>query len=106
MRKRGWGRIVVVSSIAAFTGGLVVPHYAAPKAALLGLTLTRSLSASLAPHGVTVNGVAPALIEGGGTLPGRGQDDEEAHKKLAARVPVGRLGKAGGGGASSVLARQ
>lgn len=43
----------------------------------------------LAPHGVTVNAVAPALIEGGETLPG----DEESREQLAARVPVGRLGR-------------
>jgi 3-oxoacyl-[acyl-carrier protein] reductase len=67
MRERGWGRIVLVSSVGAFTGGLVGPHYTASKAALIGLT--HSLGASLAPHGVTVNAVAPALIEGG-TLPG------------------------------------
>lgn len=87
MRERGWGRIVFVSSVAAFTGGIVGPHYTASKAALIGLA--RSLAASLTPHGVTVNAVAPALIEGGGTLPG----GEEEHRRLAGNVPVGRLGK-------------
>ncbi|MBA2713280.1 MAG: SDR family oxidoreductase, partial [Rubrobacteraceae bacterium] len=86
MREREWGRIVFVSSVAAFTGGIVGPHYAASKAALIGLS--RSLAASLAPHGVTVNTVAPALIEGGATLPG----GEEEHSSLAANIPVGRLG--------------
>ena len=87
MRERGWGRVILVSSVAAFTGGIVGPHYTASKAALIGLT--RALAAPLAPHGVTVNAVAPALIEGGATLPG----DEEAHRQLADRVPVGRLGR-------------
>jgi 3-oxoacyl-[acyl-carrier protein] reductase len=87
MRERGWGRVVLVSSVAAFTGGLVGPHYTASKAALIGLA--RALAAPLAPHGVTVNAVAPALIEGGETLPG----DEEARRQLASRIPVGRLGR-------------
>ena len=86
MRERGWGRAVLVSSVAAFTGGLVGPHYTASKAALVGLA--RPLAGSLAPHGVTVNAVAPALIEGGETLPG----DEDSREQLAVRVPVGRLG--------------
>ena len=86
MSERRWGRVVLVSSVAAFTGGVVGPHYTASKAALIGLT--HSLAASLAPHGVTVNTVAPALIEGGATLPG----GEEEHRRLAGNVPVGRLG--------------
>jgi 3-oxoacyl-[acyl-carrier protein] reductase len=87
MRERGWGRVVLVSSVAAFTGGIVGLHYTASKAALIGLA--RSLARTLASYGVTVNTVAPALIEGGETLPG----DEESREQLAARVPVGRLGR-------------
>ena len=87
MRERGWGRVVLVSSVVAFTGEIVGPHYTASKAALIGLA--RSLAGPLAPHGVTVNVVAPALIEGGETLP----DDEDSREQLAVRVPVGRLGR-------------
>lgn len=87
MKERGFGRIVLVSSVAAFTGGIIGPHYAASKAGMLGLM--RSLSASLAPHGVTVNAVAPALIAETGMIPG----DPEETKTLAPRIPVGRLGK-------------
>ncbi len=87
MRNRNWGRVIFVSSVAAFTGGIVGPHYAASKAGLLGLM--HSLSASLAPHGVTVNAVAPALIADTGMLPG----GPGAEQELASRIPVGRLGK-------------
>lgn len=87
MREREWGRIVFVSSVAAFTGGVVGPHYTASKAALVGLA--HALAGPLAPHGVTVNAVAPALIEGGETLPG----DEESRQQLANLIPVGRLGR-------------
>jgi 3-oxoacyl-[acyl-carrier protein] reductase len=86
MRERDWGRIVFVSSVAAFTGGIVGPHYTTSKAGLIGLA--RALAGPLAPHGVTVNAVAPALIEGGETLPG----DEESRRQLAELIPVGRLG--------------
>lgn len=86
MREQGWGRIILISSVAGFLGGVVGAHYAASKAGQMGLM--HALAGSLAPYGVTVNALAPALIEGGGTLPG----DEQAHRQLAARVPVGRLG--------------
>lgn len=87
MRERGWGRVIFVSSVAAFTGGVVGPHYTASKAALVGLA--RSLASPLAPHGVTVNAVAPALVEDTGTLPG----DEDSRGQLAELIPVGRLGQ-------------
>src|SRR5438270_8814438 len=87
MRERHWGRVIFVSSVAAFTGGIVGPHYAASKAGLLGLM--HSLATSLAPHGVTVNAVAPALIAETGMLPG----GPGAESELMTRIPVGRLGK-------------
>jgi len=84
MRERGFGRILFTSSLAAFTGGTVGPHYAASKAGLHGIT--HHLATRVAADGVTVNAIAPALIEKTGLLPG---DPGE----LAQRVPVGRLGR-------------
>jgi 3-oxoacyl-[acyl-carrier protein] reductase len=60
MRTQRWGRIINMSSVAAETGGLVGPHYAASKAGMLGLT--HSYAGLLAKEGITVNTIAPALI--------------------------------------------
>ena len=73
-----------ISSVAAFTGGIVGPHYAASKAGLNGLT--HFLASRLASSGVTVNALAPALITETGMLPGDPAD-------LRSQVPVGRLGR-------------
>lgn len=86
MIDRGFGRIVLLSSVAAYTGGMVGPHYAASKAALHGLA--HSLSQFASGHGVTVNVVAPALIATD-MMPA----DERALDELARRIPVGRLGR-------------
>jgi 3-oxoacyl-[acyl-carrier protein] reductase len=83
MRERRFGRILMMSSVAAFTGGIVGPHYASSKAGLHGLV--HFLASRLAPDGVTVNAIAPALIAHTGMLPG-------APDELAKRIPVGRLG--------------
>lgn len=86
MRARQWGRIVNVSSIGARIGaGSVSVAYAASKAGLEGLT--RGYALRLAREGVTVNAVAPGLV------------DTEMGKPLleagvAARIPVGRAGTA------------
>jgi 3-oxoacyl-[acyl-carrier protein] reductase len=84
MRERGFGRVLFLSSVAAFTGGIVGPHYAASKSGLHGLT--HFLASRLASSGVTVNALAPALITETGMLPGEPEE-------LRDRVPVGRLGR-------------
>jgi 3-oxoacyl-[acyl-carrier protein] reductase len=82
MRERGWGRIVNISSGAARGAGVVGVHYNASKAGLEGLT--RGYAARLARHGITVNAVAPSLIE---TEMMRGLPGDAAQ-----RIPVGRMG--------------
>ncbi len=87
MLERGFGRIVLLSSVAAYTGGIIGPHYAASKAGLHGLA--HSLSQFASGHGVTINVVAPALIATD-MMP----SEEHMRNELATRVPVGRLGQA------------
>lgn len=61
MRERRWGRIINISSVAAQAGSVVGIHYAASKAGMLGLT--RGYAKLLAKEGITVNAIAPALVE-------------------------------------------
>jgi 3-oxoacyl-[acyl-carrier protein] reductase len=82
MRARRWGRIIFLSSVAAQTGGITGPHYAASKAGMLGLT--HSYARHLFKEGITVNAISPALIE-----------TEMVTADLRARpdlIPVGRFG--------------
>jgi 3-oxoacyl-[acyl-carrier protein] reductase len=82
MRTRRWGRIMNLSSVAAQVGGIVGPHYAASKAGMLGMM--RYYAQKLATEGITINAIAPALIE-----------TEMVKANLNARpdrIPVGRYG--------------
>lgn len=88
MLSQGKGRIVFIGSAGAFTGGGGSAFYSASKAAINGLV--RELSKELAPSGITVNAVLPALIDT--DLLRDRQPDPEERKKYIARVPVGRLG--------------
>jgi 3-oxoacyl-[acyl-carrier protein] reductase len=85
MRARRWGRIVNISSIGARIGSSSVSvAYGASKAGLEGLT--RAYALRLAPEGVTVNAVAPGLVD---TEMGR----PLIEAGVGARIPVGRVGQ-------------
>jgi 3-oxoacyl-[acyl-carrier protein] reductase len=83
MRSKGWGRIVNISSGAARGGGAIGPHYNASKAGVEGFT--RGYAARLVREGITVNAVAPSLIE---------TDMMKGQHNLVTRIPLGRFGKA------------
>jgi 3-oxoacyl-[acyl-carrier protein] reductase len=88
LRERGAGRIVNLASDAAFAAsGRSGPHYAASKAAVVALT--RRAATELAPHGVTVNAIAPAAVDGPLAREVLG---ERLDEKLG-DIPVGRLGR-------------
>jgi NAD(P)-dependent dehydrogenase (short-subunit alcohol dehydrogenase family) len=89
MVERGFGRVVFLSSVSAERGGGVFGGvaYSAAKAAQLGFA--RALAREVGPDGVTVNSVAPGLIETditGGKLEG------ERRAQLLAGTPVNRFG--------------
>jgi 3-oxoacyl-[acyl-carrier protein] reductase len=82
MQARRWGRIVNLSSGAARGAGGFGVHYNASKAGVEGLT--RGYAARLVAHGITVNAVAPSLIDTDMIAARRAES--------AARIPAGRLG--------------
>jgi 3-oxoacyl-[acyl-carrier protein] reductase len=88
MRRRGFGRIVNLASLAGQQGGTVAgAHYAASKAGIL--VLTKILARELAGTGVTVNAVVPAAVRGPvmDTMPA------ERLAALERTIPVGRFGE-------------
>jgi 3-oxoacyl-[acyl-carrier protein] reductase len=86
MMRRRWGRIVNVTSIVAVTGNPGQANYAAAKAGMIGMT--KSLAAEVASRGITVNCVAPGLIQTAMTE----ALSEEQRARILERVPIGRLG--------------
>ncbi|MHA2620533.1 MAG: 3-oxoacyl-ACP reductase family protein [bacterium JZ-2024 1] len=86
MIKKGWGRIINVSSLGPFAGSPGQANYSASKMAVVGFT--HSLARELGPKGITVNAIAPGLIETDFT-----RDLPERYRNiLIMTIPVGRFG--------------
>ncbi|MDX6537432.1 MAG: 3-oxoacyl-[acyl-carrier protein] reductase [Gaiellales bacterium] len=89
MLERGYGRIVLTSSITGpITGQVGFAHYGASKAALLGMM--RSAAVELALSGITVNAVMPGNIE----TPGLAETSEEHRRLMFSSIPMKRFGTA------------
>ncbi|KAL3472008.1 hypothetical protein BJX99DRAFT_13289 [Aspergillus californicus] len=85
MKDQRWGRIVFMSSIAGYGGGINGCHYAASKGGMTGMM--KNLSTRLAEFNISVNDVAPAMIGDTGMIP-----NAQAIPEVAAGIPLGRLG--------------
>lgn len=88
MVKRGWGRIINVSSIIGSKGGFGQTNYAAAKAGMHGFT--KSLALEVAKNGVTVNTVSPGFIA---TKMVMAVPQDILDSKVIPQIPVGRLGE-------------
>jgi 3-oxoacyl-[acyl-carrier protein] reductase len=86
MMKRRFGRIISITSVVAVTGNPGQANYAAAKAGLIGMT--KALAAEVASRGITVNCVAPGMIETAMT----DVLNETQRAQLLARIPAGHLG--------------
>jgi len=86
MMKRRWGRVIGITSIVGVTGNPGQANYAASKAGLIGMT--KSLAQEVATRGITVNCVAPGMIETAMT----DALNEQQRARILTAIPMQRLG--------------
>ena len=87
MAKKRWGRVIMISSVLASTGNAGQANYCASKSGLEGLV--RALALEFASRSITVNAIAPGLIETDMTS---GLMDSPAGENLLQMIPLGRPG--------------
>lgn len=87
MMKRRYGRIISITSVVGTTGNPGQGNYAASKAGLVGFS--KSLAQEVASRGITVNCVAPGMIETAMT----DALNEQQRERILSAIPTGRLGK-------------
>jgi 2-deoxy-D-gluconate 3-dehydrogenase len=88
MIARGHGKVVFVTSILGFQGGVTVPGYASTKSAIIGLT--KALANEWAGLGVNVNAIAPGYVRTDNTRVL--QDDPDRSEAIRTRIPAGDWG--------------
>lgn len=87
MMKARWGRIISVTSVVGTSGNPGQGNYAAAKAGLVGMS--KSLAQEVASRGITVNCVAPGMVETAMTA----KLNDEQRARILADVPAGRMGQ-------------
>lgn len=92
MARRKWGRIINISSVASGSTGIGFPgaaHYTASKGGIIGMSET--LAIEWAPHGITVNVIAPGAIDT--PMVEGAKMTNEVKEALFAHIPLKRMGK-------------
>lgn len=87
MGSRGYGRVVLISSIAGKNGNRLLPAYSASKAGVIAFA--KSLAVDVAQSGVLINVVAPAVIE----TPLATVESSHMLEHMISKVPMGRIGR-------------
>jgi NAD(P)-dependent dehydrogenase (short-subunit alcohol dehydrogenase family) len=86
----GWGRIVTISSQSAQSGAPNMAHYAASKGGVIALT--KALAVDLARHGITVNSIAPSIVDTPMARAAEAAGDFPGVDVIGPMVPLGRAG--------------